>query len=141
MNGVSSEYQCGESFRVEYLLCHFLQDGWCELLYMLEGVFHAFELVVVEEGLGGVEGVVLEVVAGYSYLAFYLLDGSFQFSLAEGTLHEAVEFVSQEFEAAVNIVCVASEIDGPSGGVSIVCERTLYGVDQSAVLAQSYVET
>ena len=60
-----------------------LKQFWSELVEVLEGVFHSFEFVVMEERLGHVECIVLEVVAGHTDLSANLLHSRLELTLGE----------------------------------------------------------
>ena len=89
-----------------------------------------------KEALAEVEGKVLAVVASHAYLSLNLLLGSLELRIAQWLLHKLIQLLANQAEAALYIVLIAAEIDAPSARVAIRHHRTLYGVNQSVVLAQ-----
>src|SRR3712207_7150967 len=86
-----------------------------------------------------IEGEVLTVVAGHSYLSFELFLGFFQLRNGQGRLHELIKFASDEAQAAVDIVWVAAEIDSPQSRIAVTYHRAFHGVDKSVALAQGQI--
>ena len=95
---------------------------------------------IVQEALAEVEGEVFTVVAGHSYLPLDLLLGSLELRIAQWLLHELIQLLADQSEAALHIVFIASEIDAPGARVAISHHRALYGVNQSVVLSEGEVQ-
>ena len=68
------------------------------------------------------------VVAGYGNLSFQLLLCIVQLSLTERTLHQSVQFVVNQSQAALHIVVVATEIYRPHPCVVIARHTAFYGI-------------
>ena len=93
-----------------------------------------------QEALAEVEGEVLAVVASHAYLTLNLFLGSLELRIAQWLLHELIQLLANQAEAALHIVLIASEIDAPGARVAISHHRALYGVNQSVVLSQGEVQ-
>ena len=135
-----SENEGREVLRSEDFFCHLLQELRGEFVELVESVVHAFKLVVVQEGFGGVEDVVLRVVAGHTNLALNLLHGGSELRRREGLFDQTVQLFAHQAAALVHVFGIAAEVDGPCGGVGVVGQRGFHGIDQSAALAKGDVE-
>ena len=93
-----------------------------------------------QEAFAEVEGEVLAVVASHTYLTLYLLLGSFELRIAQWLLHELIQFLANQAEAAFHVVLIAAEIDAPGARVAIGNHRAFYGVNQAVVLSQGEVQ-
>lgn len=94
----------------------------------------------VEETLAEVEGEVLPVIAGHADLTFELLLRRLQLPVGEGLVHKRLKLTADEFNAAVDILGITTEIDAPDARIAIAHHGTLYGVDEAVVLAQGNIE-
>ena len=93
-----------------------------------------------QEALAEVEGEVLAVVASHAYLALYLLLGGLELGVAQWLLHELIQFLANQAEAALHVVLIAAEIDAPGARVAIGNHRAFYGVNQAVVLSEGEVQ-
>ena len=87
-----------------------------------------------QESLAEIEGKALPVVACHSYLSLYLMLRHAQLVCREGALHHFVELPSDEAQAFVHILGVATEVCGPQSRVGIAHHGTFYGVDKGVAL-------
>ena len=72
-----------------------------------------------QEALAEVEGEVLAVVASHAYLSLYLLLGGLELRLAQRLLHEFIQFLANQAEAALHVVLIAAEINAPYARIAI----------------------
>lgn len=135
-----SENQRGEPVFIKQLLSHGLYLFGSNLIYLLVESVYVLLPAIVKEALAEVEGEVLAVVASHAYLSLNLLLGSLELRLAQRFLHEFIQFLANQSEATLHVVLVAAEINAPNARIAISRHRTLYGVNQSVVLAQGEVQ-
>ena len=134
------ENQGGESVFIEQLLSHGLNLGGGNLIHLLVEVVNVLLPAIMQEALAEVEGEVLTVVAGHAYLSLDLLLGSLELRIAQWLLHELIQLLANQSEAALHIVLIASEIDAPGARVAIGNHRAFYGVNQSVMLSEGEVQ-
>ena len=119
----------------EKLSCHVLYLLRCDGIYLLVEVRNAFLPTIVQVALAEVEGEVLSVVAGHTYLPFDLLLGSSQLCRGERMDNKLLENLSYEIATTLHIVGIAAEVDAPVAEVAVGGEVALYGVYEAMVLA------
>lgn len=134
------ENQRGEPVFIKQLLSHGLYLFGCNLIYLLVETVYILLPSIMEEALAEVEGEVLAVVASHAYLSLNLLLGGLELRLAQRFLHEFIQLLANQSEATLHIVLIAAEINAPYARIAIRHHRTLYGVNQSVVLAQGEVQ-
>ena len=134
------ENQGGESVFIEQLLSHGLNLGGSNLIHLLVEAVNVLLPAIVQEALAEVEGEVLAVVASHAYLTLNLFLGSFELRIAQWLLHELIQFLANQTEAALHIVLIAAEIDAPGARIAISHHRAFYGVNQAVVLSEGEVQ-
>ena len=130
------ENQRGEPVFIKQFFGHGLYLFSSNLIYLLVESVYVLLPAIVKEALAEVEGEVLAVVASYAYLSLYLLLGGLELRLAQRFLHELIQFLANQAEAALHVVLITAEINAPNACIAISHHRALYGVNQSVVLAQ-----
>lgn len=135
-----SENQRGEPVFIKQLLSHGLYLFGSNLIHLLVESVYILLPAIVKEALAEVEGEVLAVVASHAYLSLYLLLGGLELRLAQRFLHELIQFLANQAEAALHVVLIAAEINAPNARIAISHHCALYGVNQSVVLAQGEVQ-
>ena len=130
------ENQRGEPVFIKQLLSHGLYLFGSNLIYLLVESVYVLLPAIVKEALAEVEGEVLAVVASHAYLSLNLLLGGLELRLAQRFLHEFIQLLANQAEAALHVVLIAAEINAPYACIAIRHHRALYGVNQSVVLAQ-----
>ena len=131
-----SENQRGESVFIKQFFGHGLYLFGSNFIYLLVESVYILLPAIVKEALAEVEGKVLAVVASHAYLSLNLLLGGLELRLAQRLLHELIQFLATQSEAALHVVLIAAEINAPNARIAISRHRALYGVNQSVVLAQ-----
>ena len=134
------ENQRGEPVFIKQFFGHGLYLFGCNLIYLLVESVYILLPAIVKEALAEVEGEVLAVVASHAYLTLNLFLGSLELRIAQWLLHELIQLLANQSEAALHIVLIASEIDAPGARIAISHHRAFYGVNQSVVLAQGEVQ-
>ena len=134
------ENQGGEPVFIKQFLSHGLNLGGGNLIHLLVEAVNVLLPAIVQEALAEVEGEVLAVVASYAYLTLNLFLGSLELRIAQWLLHELIQFLANQAEAAFHIVFIASEIDVPGTRIAISHHRAFYGVNQAVVLSEGEVQ-
>ena len=134
------ENQRGEPVFIKQLLSHGLYLFGSNLIYLLVESVYVLLPAIVKEALAEVEGEVLAVVASHAYLTLYLLLGSLELRIAQWLLHELIQLLANQAEAALHVVLIAAEIDAPGARVAIGNHRAFYGVNQAIVLSEGEVQ-
>ena len=134
------ENQGGEPVFIKQFLSHGLNLGGGNLIHLLVEAVNVLLPAIVQEALAEVEGEVLSVVASYAYLTLNLFLGSLELRIAQWLLHELIQLLANQAEAALHIVLIAAEIDAPGARVAISHHRAFYGVNQSVVLSEGEVQ-
>ena len=134
------ENQGGEPFFIKQFLSHGLNLGGGNLIHLLVEAVNVLLPAIVQEAFAEVEGEILAVVASYAYLTLNLFLGSLELRIAQWLLHELIQLLANQAEAALHIVLIASEIDAPGARVAISHHRAFYGVNQSVVLSEGEVQ-
>lgn len=134
------ENQGGESVFIKQFLSHGLNLGGGNLIHLLVEAVNVLLPAIVQEALAEVEGEVLAVVARYAYLTLNLFLGSLELRIAQWLLHELIQLLANQTEAALHIVLIAAEIDAPGARVAISHHRAFYGVNQSVVLSEGKIQ-
>ena len=134
------ENQRGESVFIKQFFGHGLYLFGSNLIYLLVESVYVLLPAIVKEALAEVEGEVLAVVASHAYLTLYLLLGSLELRIAQWLLHELIQLLANQAEAALHVVLIAAEIDAPGARVAISYHRAFYGVNQSVVLSEGEVQ-
>lgn len=134
------ENQRGEPVFIKQFFGHGLYLFGSNLIHQLVESVYVLLPAIVKEALAEVEGEVLAVVASHAYLSLNLLLGGLELRLAQRFLHELIQFLANQAEAALHIMLIAAEINAPNARIAISHHRTLYGVNQSVVLAQGEVQ-
>ena len=134
------ENQGGEPVFIEQLLGYGLNLGGGNRIHLLVEAVNVLFPAIVQEALAKVEGEVLAVVASYAYLTLDLLLGCLKLRIAQWLLHELIQFLANQSEAALHIVLIASEIDAPGARIAISHHRTFYGVNQSVVFSEGEIQ-
>ena len=134
------ENQGGEPVFIKQFLSHGLNLGGGNLIHLLVEAVNVLLPAIMQEALAEVEGEVLAVVASYAYLTLNLFLGSLELRIAQWLLHELIQLLANQSEAALHIVLIASEIDAPGARVAISHHRAFYGVNQSVVLSEGEVQ-
>lgn len=135
-----SENQRGEPVFIKQFLSHGLYLFGSNLIHLLVESVYILLPAIVKEALAEVEGKVLAVVASHAYLSLNLLLGGLELRLAQRFLHELIQFLANQSEAALHVVLIAAEINAPNARIAISHHRALYGVNQSVVLAQGEIQ-
>lgn len=134
------ENQGGEPVFIKQFLSHGLNLGGSNLIHLLVEAVNVLLPAIVQEALAEVEGEVLAVVASYAYLTLNLFLGSLELRIAQWLLHELIQLLANQAEAAFHIVLIAAEIDAPGARVAIGNHRAFYGVNQAVVLSEGEVQ-
>ena len=134
------ENQGGEPVFIKQFLGHGLNLGGSNLIHLLVEAVNVLFPAIVQEAFAEVEGEVLAVVASYAYLTLNLFLGSLELRIAQWLLHELIQLLANQAEAALHIVLIAAEIDAPDARVAISHHRAFYGVNQSIVLSEGEVQ-
>lgn len=134
------ENQGGEPVFIKQFLSHGLNLGGGNLIHLLVEAVNVLLPAIVQEALAEVEGEVLAVVASHAYLALNLFLGSLELRIAQWLLHELIQLLANQAEAAFHIVLIAAEIDAPGARIAISHHRAFYGINQAVVLSEGEVQ-
>ncbi len=98
---------------IKQLLSHGLYLFGSNLIHLLVEAVYVLLPAIVKEALAEVEGEVLAVVASHAYLSLNLLLGGLELRFAQRFLHEFIQLLANQSEAALHIVLIAAEINAP----------------------------
>ena len=74
-------YQQRQPLWLKQILCHSLNHFWGERVQLRKCFFHTLKFVVMKEGFGHVERIILKVVARHTNLTLYLLHTCAEFGV------------------------------------------------------------
>ena len=92
-------------------------------------------------GLAQTDGVGLARLARNADLTDKLLLCGCQLARCQGLVNHPLEFAAHHPQAAIHIVRIATEIDGPETHIYISGVIALHGIDQAGALAHQHIQT
>ena len=106
-----------KAFGGKEVLGHGLHVGSGDGVDGIEHALHVFQLALVQEQFGHVEGVAFMTIAGHRHLSLHLLLGGTQLGRGERGGHQSVELAAHQSAAARHIVGVATKIYAPHASI------------------------